>query len=62
MGEELAPMTEEFQMKCRERDYKKSGIIMQIFPKTKEKKIISARKVITVKASKLFKDRINQKS
>ncbi len=31
-------------------------------PKTKEKKIISARKVITFKASKLFKDRINQKS
>ena len=31
-------------------------------PRTKEKKIISARKVITFKASKLFKDRINQKS
>ena len=31
-------------------------------PKTKEKKIISARKVITFRASKLFKDRINQKS
>ena len=31
-------------------------------PKTKEKKIISARKVITFKASKFFKDRINQKS
>ena len=31
-------------------------------PKTKEKKIISARKVITFKASKLFKDRINQNS
>ena len=31
-------------------------------PKTKEKKIISARKVVTFKASKLFKDRINQKS
>jgi integration host factor subunit alpha len=31
-------------------------------PKTKEKKIISARKVITFRASKLFKDRINQES
>ena len=31
-------------------------------PKTKEKKIISARKVVTFKASKLFRDRINQKS
>ena len=31
-------------------------------PKTKEKKIIPSRKVITFKASKLFKDRINQKS
>ena len=31
-------------------------------PKTKEKKIISARKVITFRASKLFKHRINQKS
>ena len=31
-------------------------------PKTKEKKIISARKIITFKASKLFKDRINQES
>ena len=29
-------------------------------PKTKEKKIISARKVITFRASKLFKDRINK--
>ena len=29
-------------------------------PKTKEKKIISSRKVITFKASKLFKDKINQ--
>jgi len=31
-------------------------------PKTKEKKIISARKVITFRASKLFKDKINQKN
>jgi len=31
-------------------------------PKTKEKKIISARKVVTFRPSKLFKDRINQKS
>ncbi len=31
-------------------------------PKTKEKKIISARKVITFRASKLFKDKINHKS
>ena len=31
-------------------------------PKTNEIKIISARKVVTFKASKLFKDRINQKS
>jgi integration host factor subunit alpha len=31
-------------------------------PKTKEEKIISSRKVITFKPSKLFKDRINQKS
>ena len=30
-------------------------------PKTKEKKIISARKVITFKASKFFKNKINQK-
>ena len=30
-------------------------------PKTKEKKIISARNVVTFKASKLFKDKINQK-
>ena len=29
-------------------------------PKTKEKKIISARKVVTFSASKLFKDKINQ--
>ena len=28
-------------------------------PKTKEKKIISSRKVITFKASKTFKDKIN---
>ena len=31
-------------------------------PKTKEKKIISARNVITFKASKFFKDKINQKN
>ena len=31
-------------------------------PKTKEKKIISARNVITFKASKSFKDKINQKN
>ena len=31
-------------------------------PKTKEKKIISARNVVTFKASKFFKDKINQKS
>ena len=31
-------------------------------PKTKEKKIISARNVITFKASNFFKDRINQKN
>ena len=31
-------------------------------PKTKEKKIISARNVVTFKASKLFKDKINQKN
>jgi integration host factor subunit alpha len=29
-------------------------------PKTRERKIISARKVVTFKASKLFKDRINK--
>ena len=29
-------------------------------PKTKEKKIISARNVVTFKASKFFKDKINQ--
>ena len=31
-------------------------------PKTKEKKIISARNVITFKASNFFKDKINQKN
>jgi len=31
-------------------------------PKTKEERIISARTVITFRASKLFKDRINQES
>ena len=31
-------------------------------PKTKEKKIISARNVITFKASKFFKVKINQKN
>ena len=31
-------------------------------PKTKEKKIISARNVITFKASKFFKNKINQKN
>ena len=31
-------------------------------PKTKEKRIISARNVITFRASKLFKDKINHKS
>ena len=31
-------------------------------PKTKEKKIISARNVITFKASKSFKNKINQKN
>ena len=31
-------------------------------PKTKEKKIISARNVITFKASKLFMNKINQKN
>ena len=31
-------------------------------PKTKEKKIISARNVAIFKASKLFKDKINQKN
>jgi nucleoid DNA-binding protein len=30
-------------------------------PKTKQKKIISARNVVTFKASKFFKDKINQK-
>ena len=30
-------------------------------PKTKEEKIISARNVVTFKASKFFKDKINQK-
>ncbi len=30
-------------------------------PKTKEKRIISARNVVTFKASKLFKNKINQK-
>ena len=29
-------------------------------PRTKEKKIISARNVVTFKASKFFKDKINQ--
>ena len=31
-------------------------------PKTKEKKIISARNVVTFKASKFFKNKINQKN
>ena len=31
-------------------------------PRTKEKKIISARNVITFKASKFFKNKINQKN
>ena len=31
-------------------------------PRTKEKKIISARNVVTFKASKFFKDKINQKN
>ena len=31
-------------------------------PKTKEKKIISSRNVVTFKASKIFKDKINQKN
>ena len=31
-------------------------------PKTKKKQIISARNVITFKASKFFKDKINQKN
>ena len=31
-------------------------------PKTKEKKIISARNVVTFKASKLFMNKINQKN
>ena len=31
-------------------------------PKTKEKKIISARNVITFKASKIFMNKINPKS
>ena len=31
-------------------------------PKTIEKKIISARNVVTFKASKFFKDKINQKN
>ena len=31
-------------------------------PKTKEKKIISARNVVTFKASNFFKDKINQKN
>ena len=31
-------------------------------PKNKKKKIISARNVITFKASKFFKDKINQKN
>ena len=35
---------------------------MGLNPKTKEKKIISARNVITFKASKFFKDKINQKN
>ena len=30
-------------------------------PKTKEKKIITARNVVTFKASRLFKEKINQK-
>ena len=34
---------------------------MGLNPKTKEKKIISARNVITFKASKFFKNKINQK-
>ena len=33
---------------------------MGLNPKTKEKKIISARNVVTFKASKFFKDKINQ--
>ena len=35
---------------------------MGLNPKTKEKKIISARNVITFKASKFFKNKINQKN
>ena len=31
-------------------------------PKTKEKKIISARNVVTFKPSRFFKDKINQKN
>ena len=31
-------------------------------PKTKEKKIISERNVVTFKASKFFKNRVNQKN
>ena len=31
-------------------------------PKTKEKKMITARNVVTFKASKLFKEKINQKN
>ena len=31
-------------------------------PKTKEKKIISARNVVTFKASKFFRDKLNQKN
>ena len=31
-------------------------------PKTQKKKIISARNVVTFKASKFFKDKINQKN
>ena len=46
MGEELVQMTEEFQMKCRERDYKNSSIIMQILPKKKRHKIRFSRSAL----------------
>jgi len=41
---------------------KRKNKLIGLNPKTKEKKIISARNVITFKASKFFKDKINQKN
>ena len=41
---------------------KRKGERIGLNPKTKEKKIISARNVLTFKASKFFKEKINLKN